>query len=74
MRKSLLVFFLLGVLLYFVPAPAAAQVSTTGPAGLARQMPRIYSPYMANRARIKYKQKHKQRRPKATHRARRSHR
>ena len=36
-----------------------AQVSTTGPAGLARQMPQVYSPYMANRSRIKYQQRHK---------------
>ena len=74
MRKPLLVIFLFGVVFYFLPAPAAAQISTTGPAGLARQMPRIYGPYMANRARIKYKQKHKQRRHQSTHRARRSRR
>lgn len=74
MRKQLLVFFLLGSLLALSPAPAAAQISTTGPAGLARQMPRIYGPYMANRSRIKFQQKHKHRRLKAKHRARRSRR
>jgi hypothetical protein len=74
MRKPLLVFFLFGSLLVFLPTSASAQISTTGPAGLARQMPRIYGPYMANRARIKFQQKHKHRRLKAKHRARRSRR
>jgi hypothetical protein len=61
MRKRLLVFVLLGALVSFGPSLANAQISTTGPAGLARQMPQIYGPYMANRSRILYHQKHKHR-------------
>jgi hypothetical protein len=36
-----------------------AQIATTGPGGLAREMPRIYGPYMANSSRIKNQQKQK---------------
>jgi hypothetical protein len=36
-----------------------AQISSTGPAGLTRQMPRIYGPYMAASARTRYRQRHK---------------
>ena len=43
----------------FASLETRAQISTTGPAGLARQMPQVYSPYMANRTRIKYQQRHK---------------
>jgi len=72
MRKRLLVFVLLGALLSFAPSLANAQISTTGPAGLARQMPQIYGPYMANRSRILYHQKHKHRRHQHGHRTRRA--
>lgn len=71
MRKQLLTFFLFGALFGFVPPSAEAQISTTGPAGLARQMPRIYGPYMANRSRIKNKQKAKHRRHQTRSRPRR---
>jgi hypothetical protein len=37
----------------------AAQIATSGPAALTRQMPRIYAPHMANQSRIKYHQRHK---------------
>jgi hypothetical protein len=33
--------------------PAHAQVATTGPAALARQMPTIYGPYLANISRVR---------------------
>jgi hypothetical protein len=75
MRKQFLVFVLLGALLTFAPSSANAQISNTGPAGLARQMPRIYGPYMANRSRIKYHKKHKQHKHRRQqHRTSRSHR
>jgi hypothetical protein len=73
MRKRLLVFFLLCALISICPPPANSQIANTGPAGLARQMPRIYGPYMANRSRIKYKQKQKQKQRRLhRHRTRRS--
>jgi hypothetical protein len=34
-----------------------AQIATTGPAGLARQMPTIYAPYLANISRVRILQK-----------------
>jgi hypothetical protein len=74
MRKRLLVFSLLVGLLSFTPSSAKAQISTTGPAGLARQMPQVYGPYMANRSRIKYHQKQKHRRQAHRHNSRRAHR
>jgi hypothetical protein len=51
---------LIGAFVVTAPSTASAQTYSTGPAGLARQMPQIYSPYMANQARIKYQQKKKQ--------------
>jgi hypothetical protein len=62
MRKRLVVLVLLGSLAAFAPSSASAQISTTGPAGLAREMPRIYGPHMANRSRILNKRKNKHRR------------
>ena len=59
MKKQLGILVLLVVFASLGMQSSNAQVATTGPAGLARQMPRIYGPYMANRARIKYAQKHK---------------
>lgn len=59
MKKQLQVLVLLVALLGVGPVPSSAQISTTGPAGLSRQMPRIYGPHMANRARIKYQQRQK---------------
>jgi hypothetical protein len=59
MKKQLQVVVLLAALLGLGSVPSSAQISTTGPAGLARQMPRIYGPHMANRARIKYRQRTK---------------
>lgn len=56
--KKVRIIVLACALLGLTSIPLSAQVSNTGPAGLARQMPRIYGPYMANRARIKYQQKH----------------
>ncbi len=38
-------------------ASARAQVATTGPAALARQMPNIYGPYLANISRVRILQK-----------------
>jgi len=69
MKRQLLAAVLLIAFVGFATAPVRAQISTTGPAGLARQMPRIYSPYMANRSRIKNQQKHKAKahRTKTTH-------
>jgi hypothetical protein len=40
-----------------VSASARAQVATTGPAALARQMPTIYGPYLANISRVRILQK-----------------
>ncbi len=74
MRKRLFAFFLLGALVSLAPPSVSAQISNTGPAGLARQMPRIYGPYMANSSRIKNQQKHKHRRQQARPRARSSRR
>jgi hypothetical protein len=62
MRKKLVVLFLLGSLSGFAPSSASAQISTTGPAGLLREMPRIYGPHMANKSRIANQRKKKQRR------------
>ncbi|HKR13368.1 MAG TPA: hypothetical protein VJT15_14995 [Pyrinomonadaceae bacterium] len=62
MRNKLVVLFLLGSLAGSTPASASAQISTTGPAGLLREMPRIYGPHMANKSRIANQQKKKQRR------------
>jgi len=73
MRKRLLAFLLIGAFVGFSPS-ASAQISNTGPAGLARQMPRIYGPYMANSSRIKNQKKHKHRRHQARPRARSSRR
>lgn len=64
MRKRLVVLFLLGSLAGFSSASASAQISTTGPAGLLREMPRIYGPHMANKSRIANQKKNKQRRAK----------
>ena len=36
---------------------APAQIATTGPAALARQMPTVYAPYLANISRVKILQK-----------------
>lgn len=59
MTKQLLTILLAAPMVLAAPLPAAAQVFNTGPAGLARQMPRIYGPHMANRARLKYLEKRK---------------
>ena len=68
MKKHFFVIVLSIALTAFGSLSANAQVSNTGPAGLARQMPRIYGPYMANRARIRYHQRHgHQRRHSAGH-------
>ena len=64
MRKRLVVLFLLGSLAAFAPSSAGAQISTTGPAGLLREMPRIYGPHMANKSRIANQRKNKQTRSK----------
>jgi hypothetical protein len=40
-----------------VAASVRAQVATTGPAALARQMPNIYGPYLANISRVRITQK-----------------
>jgi hypothetical protein len=58
-RKRLFLGLLIGALVVVAPSTTSAQTYSTGPAGLARQMPQIYSPYMANQARIKYQQKKK---------------
>ena len=64
MKKQLSILLLVAMLVPAGPLPMAAQVFNTGPAGLARQMPRIYGPHMANSARLKYLQKRKRsRRP-----------
>jgi hypothetical protein len=65
-RLSVVVLLVAGVALSAVPL--RAQIATTGPAGLARQMPRIYAPHMANVSRVRNQQKKKakQRRHKTT--------
>jgi hypothetical protein len=64
MKKQLRVVTLVFAFLGIATVPLSAQVATTGPAGLARQMPRIYGPHMANVSRIKNQQKHKVKRKK----------
>jgi hypothetical protein len=64
MRKRLVVLLLLGSLAGFAPSSSNAQISTTGPAGLLREMPRIYGPHMANKSRIANQKKSKPRRAK----------
>ncbi len=56
MRKPLLVLSLLSAIVTSVPS-AHGQVFSTGPAGLARQMPTIYGPYLANISRVRILQK-----------------
>ncbi len=56
MRKQLVLLLLLGSLPGFA-ASATAQIANTGPAGLARQMPTIYAPYLANISRVRILQK-----------------
>lgn len=41
----------------FWPGTAEAQIATSGPAALARQMPTVYGPYLANISRVKILQK-----------------
>ena len=57
MIRRLFIFFLLGLLASLAPSSANAQVYSTGPAGLARQMPTIYGPYLANISRVRILQK-----------------
>ena len=40
-----------------VSGSAVAQIATTGPAALARQMPNIYGPYLANMSRVRILEK-----------------
>jgi hypothetical protein len=53
MIKALRVAVLLDALVILAAFPLIAQVYQTGPAGLAQQMPRIYTPYMANISRVR---------------------
>jgi hypothetical protein len=53
MAQQLAVAVLLGGLVSVVPLTASAQVSGTGPAALAQQMPTIYGPYLANISRVR---------------------
>ena len=62
MRNRLVVLFLLSSLACFAPSSASAQIFDTGPAGLTRQMPRIYGPHMANRSRLINQRKKKNKR------------
>ena len=73
MRKRLVVLFLLGSFAGFASSSAGAQIFETGPAGLSRQMPRIYGPHMANRSRLINQRKMKQRSTQHN-KARRQHR
>ena len=57
MRKRLSILALLGALVCLAPSSATAQIYNTGPAGLARQMPTIYGPYLANISRVRITQK-----------------
>jgi hypothetical protein len=56
MARHLFVAVLLGGLAGCVPLTAAAQIARTGPAALARQMPTIYAPYLANISRVRIMQ------------------
>ena len=57
MRKQLFVLFILGALTGVGPLAANAQIYNTGPAGLARQMPTVYGPYLANISRVRILQR-----------------
>ena len=74
MRKQFLSLALIGAILFLIPLYSRAQVATTGPAGLARQMPSIYGPYMANRSRLKNQQRLHHSRVRYASRTRRRHR
>jgi hypothetical protein len=45
------------ICMLFVSGSARAQIATTGPAALARQMPTVYGPYLANISRVRILQK-----------------
>jgi hypothetical protein len=52
MRRKLQIAVSIAGVIWLAPV-AQAQVFTTGPAGLAQQMPRIYAPYLATIGRVK---------------------
>ena len=52
MRQSRDVVVLLSLLVSLAARPVTAQIATTGPAALARQMPTVYGPYLANISRV----------------------
>jgi hypothetical protein len=74
MKKQFRVVILVLACLGIAAVPLSAQVSTTGPAGLARQMPRIYGPHMANVSRVRNQQKHKVKNKKVKTTRKRNHR